>query len=105
MTTITLSEVLGATQHCLTGQIMTVEGNKERRADGIETGNCSDYVSIGTNNVWGALGKDDSRTSSVERIGYHTGSVDFIIGVLSTDCPVYVYRQVGKELTKKRLVP
>ena len=104
MTTITLIKVLRATQHCLTGLVMTVEGNKERREDGINIGLCSDYVSIGINNVWGASGKDGSRTSSYERIGYHTGSVDFIGGVLSTGCPVYVYREVDGKMTKKRVV-
>ena len=100
MSTITLLEVVTATHHVLTGLRMEVEGNAQRFADGARIGNESKYVTIGTNNVWGASGKNDSSTVSYERIGYHSGSVDFIAGVLSTDCPVIVYR--GNE--KFRLV-
>jgi len=103
MLTITLNEVLGATQHWLTGQIMMAEGDKKRCADGITTGNRFDYVNISVNNVWSAS-KRGCQCSSYEKIGYHRGSVDFITGVLSTDCPVYVYREVNGEITKKLLV-
>jgi len=104
METITLYKVLEATRHCLTGLVMTVEGIEERRADGIKTGNKFDYVSISVNNVWSAS-KPGSQCCSCEKIGYHRGSVDFILGVLSTGCTVYVYREVDGEVTKKLLVP
>lgn len=59
---------------------------------GVKTGESMEYVAIAVNNVWGGRSKDGAGVSSYEKIGYHAGSVDFIKGVLSTGCPVRVYR-------------
>ena len=63
-----------------------------------------EYVTIAVNNVWGGRSKDRGSVSSYEKIGYHSGSVDFIVGVVSTGCPVYVYRDGPNGLTKYSLV-
>jgi hypothetical protein len=104
MTTITLSQVLSDTQHELTGLTMASEGNRERFNDGLTTGANADSVSIAVNNVWGARNKDGSHTGSYEKIGYHSGSVDFIAGVIESGCPVVVYRSIEGELQKLTLV-
>jgi hypothetical protein len=63
--------------------------SQARYDEGIEYGDKCDYVTIGLRNVWGAKA-GNADISSYERIGYHAGSADFILGVLATACPVYV---------------
>lgn len=102
--TMTLDDVLKGARGALSGKVMVPEGNAARYADGVDTGNDSVSVSIGINNVWGANTKDGGCVSSYERIGYHSGSVDFIDGVLSTGCPVVVHRVVNGDLHRFRVV-
>jgi len=59
---------------------------------GVKTGNEAESVSIAVNNVWGARMKNGGHCSSYEKIGYHAGSVSFLLGIVSTHCPVHVYR-------------
>lgn len=62
------------------------EGHFKR---GIEAGLSHRTISIAMNNTWGGkTRKDDGCTSSYETIGYHAGSVEFLDGVLATDCNV-----------------
>jgi hypothetical protein len=63
--------------------------NQERYEDGTDCGNRYDYVTIGLNNVWGA-NEGNASITSYEKVGYHAGSADFILGVLAAGCPVYV---------------
>ena len=92
---ITLEAVLLNTQNALTGKVMPITREGARYTDGKEQGRCADYITIAINNVWGGY---DTRSgypgsiSSYECIGRHSGSVDFITGVLDSGCPVYVYR-------------
>lgn len=58
---------------------------------GIKKGKTSAYVNVAVNNVW-----SDNCISSYEKIGFHTGSADFISGVLDSGCPVYVHRDDGQ---------
>ncbi len=101
---LTVRELVSVTQGVLTGLTMTAEGNDARFAEGVDMGNQCVYVSVAVNNVWGAQALNGGCITSYERIGYHAGSVDFINGVLSTDCPVVVYRTVDGVLTKFQLV-
>ena len=71
---------------------------------GVEAGESMEYVAIAVNNVWGGRAKDGGCVSSYEKIGYHTGSTDFIRGVLSTGCPVKVYRYGDTGLVEFELV-
>jgi hypothetical protein len=82
----------------MTGTFMPVPPIERENANfkrGEDLGDEADYVTISVNNVWGgrtthALGYT-GHISSYERIGYHSGSNDFIAGVLRSGCPVFVY--------------
>ncbi len=103
MQTITLSEVIGDVRHALTGTIMSSGDDVDRFNDGVVVGNNAERVTIAINNVWGARNKDNSNTPSYEKIGYHSGSVDFITGVLKSGCPVIAYRADGAHVSKFRV--
>lgn len=60
-------------------------------ARGIKAGREHNGVTVADNNVWGGQTRDGGCTSSYEKIGYHAGSVDFILGVLDSGCPVRAY--------------
>lgn len=108
MKTITLEEVLRVERDVLTGQVMPVVRRSclnEHYERGVDYGRKMEYITIALNNVWSGRSKECASVTSYEKIGYHTGSVDFVIGLLSTDCPIYVYRNGdGGELEKYRLI-
>ena len=62
---------------------------------GVKAAGEMESVSIAVNNVWGGRAKNGGSVQSYEKIGYHAGSTDFIRGVLSTSCPVRVFRATG----------
>ena len=72
--------------------VQTFNTDSEAFAKGVGYADEMEYVSIPVNNVWGGRAKDGGSVSSYEKVGYHAGSVDFIVGVLCGGCPVYVYR-------------
>ena len=93
---IRLEDILQDVRNALTGQVMPVTREGSRYADGLKTGHDADHITIGVNNVWGGRTTKYGYAgciSSNERIGYHSGSVDFITGVLDSGCPVYAYRR------------
>jgi len=53
------------------------------------------YLAIAANNVWSGQASNGGYVSSYEKIGYHAGSVDFIIGAMAGGCPVYAYHDGG----------
>ena len=64
-------------------------------ARGVDVADEMESVTIAVNNVWGGTSKNGGSVTSYEKIGYHAGSIDFIKGVLSTGCPVKVFRCGG----------
>ncbi len=57
---------------------------------GVDTGNDLEYMTIAENNVWGGRTKSGGSVTSYEKIGYHTATSGFMLGVLSTGCEVRV---------------
>jgi hypothetical protein len=97
---VSLEWVLKRATNVLTGTFMQVPplhcDDNSNFKRGEELGG-ADYVTISVNNVWGgcttSMVFDDcvGHISSCERIGYHSGSADFMAGVLRSGCPVFVY--------------
>ena len=74
---------------------MAINGGHFER--GQKTGAEMEYVSIAVNNVWGGLTKSGGHVASYEKLGYHTGSLEFIRGVFAVGCRVVKYSwQEGK---------
>lgn len=68
-------------------------------ARGLSQGNEMESITIAVNNVWGGRAKDGASVQSYEKIGYHAGSTDYIRGVLSSGCPVRVFRATGNGIS------
>ena len=58
---------------------------------GISEGGKMTVCTIAINNVWGGRTKDGGHVSSYEKLGYHSGSLEFIRGVLASGCRVVKY--------------
>lgn len=65
---------------------------EEHRQRGIQIGNEHEYITIAVNNVWGGRTKDDGQTQSYEKIGYHSGTYDFLKGLCDSNVTIYVVR-------------
>ena len=76
----------------LVGGSYNRNNDSDHFARGVATAFKMEYITIAVNNVWGGRSKDSGSVSSYEKIGYHSGSTDFIRGVLYAGCPVKVYR-------------
>lgn len=50
------------------------------------------YITISVNNVWGGRTKDGGALYSYEKIGYHSGSVEFLRGAYEAKAEIRVYR-------------
>ncbi|MHC4705124.1 MAG: hypothetical protein ACYTFQ_31630 [Planctomycetota bacterium] len=87
---ITLAEVLGV-DHVSTDPADYADSAAFKR--GADYARMMEYISIAVNNVWGGRAVNGGCVSSYEKIGYHAGSVDFIVGALSAGCQIIVYRR------------
>ena len=67
---------------------------------GEKTGRDMVQVSIAVNNVWGGRSRSGGSVSSYEKLGYHTGSLEFIRGVFSVGCRVVKYSWVGGKIVE-----
>ena len=61
-----------------------------------------DYVTISLNNVWGGRAGGGS-VQSYERIGYHSGSVDWLLAMVTEQCPVYCAWDTGNGYEWRRV--
>ena len=75
-----------------------------RYVEGVKYAGELDYVTIALNNVWGGKAGHNGRVDSYERVGYHTGGDDFILGLLAGGCPVYCAWDGDSGLEWKRVV-
>lgn len=78
--------------------------NPAGRARGLETGKGLKYATIALNGVWGGVSKSGGSVSSYEKIGYHAGTIDFLLGLFDSGCPIFVYVKRGGKLQKLRVV-
>jgi len=84
-------------------RICGLDSNNEHYQRGIRTGNECVCITISLHDVWSGEGKNGASIQSYERIGYHTGSIDFLSGVLSTDCEVFRFVKTADGVEKIRI--
>ena len=90
-------EIIGRVSPVIPGAAVGVQKHYDR---GREDAGGMDYITISGNNVWGGRSKSGGSVQSYEKIGYHTGAADWLVGALTTDCPVYAFCEDGwREVT------
>jgi hypothetical protein len=92
---VALETIVSRVRPVLTGMDRTVYPGSNNWKRGIMRGDEMVYITIAGNNVWGGETHSGGCVSSYEKIGYHSGSVDFIAGAIASDCPVYAYCEDG----------
>jgi hypothetical protein len=70
----------------------TADGATKKYAEGLEIGRRSSEVYISVTGAWGAEGKDGSRTTSYEVIGYHANTAALLRGFIDSGVKIVVYR-------------